>query len=133
MARRQQEMTSKNIEDAAKKYGIHVEAYHFVIEALQFTVANNKEQADDDTPRHLHAHELLSGLVKYGAEKFGLLSDTVFRQWGIKDNTDIANIVYQMIELEMLKKSESDSFDDFENAPELYDALHNCSAKIFGE
>jgi uncharacterized repeat protein (TIGR04138 family) len=125
-------MSLKSVEDVAKKYGIHVEAYHFVVDALQFTV---EELADSSgkTPRHLHAHELLDGLVRFGAKKFGMLSDTVFRQWGIKSNDDIANIVYQMIELEMLKKSDNDTFGDFENAPELYEALHNCSVDTFGE
>ena len=69
----------------------------------------------------------------FGAKKFGLLSDTVFRQWGIQSNEDIANIVYQMIELELLKKSDNDSFEDFEGAPELFQAIHNSTAEIFGE
>ena len=132
MAREQQKINSKKVEDVAKRYGIHVEAYHFVVDALQFTVEELGGQ-NKEAPRHLHAHELLDGLVRYGAQKFGMLADTVFRQWGIKNNEDIANIVYQMIELEMLKKSEEDSFDDFENAPELYESINNCSAKIFGE
>lgn len=132
MARKQQQVTSKKIEDVAKRYGIHVEAYHFVLDSLRFTV-EDLNQTDDGHPQHLHAHELLDGLVRYGAQKFGLLADTVFRQWGIKSNEDIANIVYQMIELEMLKKSEDDSFDDFENAPELFESINNCAAKIFGE
>jgi uncharacterized repeat protein (TIGR04138 family) len=131
MDREQQEIAEKNLQRVAKELQIHVEAFHFVVDALQFTVEQMGDKSGE-APRHLHAHELLDGLVHFGMKKFGLLSDTVFKQWGVKSNQDIANIVYQMIKIEMLKKSEEDDFKDFEGAPELYAAIDNCSSEIFG-
>lgn len=117
-------MTSrfKSIEEAARYSGIQEEAYHFVLEALQHAI-DKVSQSSGQGPRHLHAHELLDGFVDYCAIKFGMLADTVLREWNVTSNDDIAKIVYQLIELNILKKSDEDRFDDFEGAPDLYEAI----------
>jgi uncharacterized repeat protein (TIGR04138 family) len=37
----------------------------------------------------------------------------VFRFWGISATADIGRIVYEMIDLGEMKKTENDQFDDF--------------------
>jgi uncharacterized repeat protein (TIGR04138 family) len=83
------------------------EAYGLVMEALDFTMRRLGER------RHISAAELLRGVCDHAKERYGLLAWTVIESWGITSGRDVGTIVYQLIEVGVLARQDSDRFEDF--------------------
>jgi uncharacterized repeat protein (TIGR04138 family) len=99
----------------------HRNAYHFVFSALQFTQEKLNRTAAHvlhEEDAHISGQELCSGLRELALQKFGLLTRTVLRHWGITSTDDVGRIVFELIERGEMRKTENDSLDDF---AELYD------------
>ena len=88
------------------------EAYLFVLAALHFTVSQLPQR------RHVTGQELLEGIRIYGMDQFGPLTRQVFEHWGIKATENFGHIVFSLVELKLLGKTEEDSLADFQ---EVYD------------
>ena len=88
------------------------EAYLFVLAGLHFTVGQLPET------RHITGRELSEGLRLYGLEQFGPLTAQVFAHWGIRATDDFGRIVFTLVEVKLLRKTEEDSLEDFQS---LYD------------
>lgn len=91
------------------------EAYLFVLAALHFTVSQVPER------RHVTGQELLEGIRIYGLDQFGPLTRQVFEHWGVKSTEDFGHIVFSLVEVKLLGKTEEDSLADFQ---EVYDFTH---------
>ena len=94
-------------------------AYSFVMSALE------QKMASLPSPRHISAVELLEGIRRSALQQFGPMAKEVFNFWGIKDTGDFGNIVYNLIEADLLSKTDDDSIEDFEG---VYDF-----SKVFEE
>jgi len=90
-----------------------MEAYEFLMQALFFTQNRLKRQG------HVAGKELLEGVKEYGVEQFGLLAQTVFEQWGVKKTEDFGEIVFNLVDAGLLKKTEEDSIEDFKGVYEF--------------
>lgn len=90
------------------------DAYHFVKDALDHTqklvLRQNREQM-----RHVSGQELLNGIRDYALAQFGPMTKMVFEEWGIKRCEDFGEIVFNMVEIGLLGKTEKDSRADFAN------------------
>ena len=87
------------------------EAYNFIYEVLDYT---KNEKAKEGTI-HVTAHELLKGFLFYTIEQFGCLAQTVLNEWGVKTTNDIGEIVYNLIEYDLMGKQPSDRKEEFNN------------------
>lgn len=83
------------------------EAYSFVLEALDFTMKKLPKS------RHLTGRELLDGIRQYGLNQFGAMARSVFEYWGVRKTVDFGHIVFDLVEAELLRKTEEDSINDF--------------------
>ena len=83
------------------------EAYQFTLEALNFTLKKLKAQ------RHLNAVELLDGIRRYAIKLYGPMARAVLEEWGIRSCQDFGEIVFRLINMGLMTKSETDSKDDF--------------------
>lgn len=83
------------------------EAYAFVSEALTYTVQAKGE------PGHVTGKELCEGLAAYGLQQFGRLARPVLQSWGIRTSEDIGEIVFNMVDVGLLRKTDEDSREDF--------------------
>ena len=96
------------------------DAYHFVAEAVNYTVGKLPEH------RHVSALELLKGARKMAMEQYGAVAREVLRSFGIKTASDVGKIVYLLISVNLLSSSEDDSPEDFnidfEPVPEVGNA-----------
>lgn len=92
----------------AKNPSYKFEAYSFVMAGLHDTVSKLRK------PRHVTGPELCKGLRDYALEQFGPMSRTVLEYWGIRSTEDFGRVVFLLIEVELLKKTEEDSIHDFE-------------------
>ena len=82
-------------------------AYQFVHEALDFHVSQLPER------RHITGPEFLEGVRQYAYEKFGPMARTVLNHWGIEAGEDVGRIVFLLIEVGVLSKTEEDTLEDF--------------------
>ena len=85
------------------------DAYEFVMQALWFTQEKMKKKG------HVTGKELLEGIKEFGLAQFGPMAITVFEHWGVKTTQDFGEIVFNMVENGLLKKTEDDSIRDFKN------------------
>jgi uncharacterized repeat protein (TIGR04138 family) len=101
------------------------DAYEFINDAVIYTVKKREENKKENETSHISGAELLDGVGEYALKQFGPMAYDVFCEWGIINGTAVGNIVFNMIEYEILSRSENDSIKDFENAFDFRAAL--CS------
>ena len=65
--------------------------------------------------RHITGQELLDGIRQFALQQFGPMTVTVFEEWGVK-TADFGDIVFNMVEISLLAKTDKDSRDDFTDA-----------------
>ena len=94
--------------DLAQKHGRYrPNAYNFVLDAVEFTVARLPER------RHVSGRELLEGIRDLALQAFGPMAKTVFEQWGVHRTEDFGQIVFQLVESGLLGKTDRDRLSDF--------------------
>jgi uncharacterized repeat protein (TIGR04138 family) len=100
----------------------HRDAYLFMREALDFTqkLVGTKNQGK---VRHVTGQELLDGMRQYSLAQFGPMTATVLEEWGVRNCQDFGDIVFNMVEIGLLAKTEKDSREDFRNGYDFTDAF----------
>ena len=98
------------------------DAYTFVREALDFTQKLAVKEARGAI-RHVSGQELLAGIRQFALEQFGPMAATVFEEWGVKSCRDFGEIVFNMVEIGLLAKTDKDTRDDFQNGYDFTDAF----------
>jgi uncharacterized repeat protein (TIGR04138 family) len=98
------------------------EAYAFVRESLDFTQKNIGKE-NRGLVRHITGQELLDGIRQFALNQFGPMVVTVLEEWGVRNSRDFGEIVFNMVEIELLAKTEKDNRDDFNNGYDFTDAF----------
>jgi uncharacterized repeat protein (TIGR04138 family) len=107
------------------------EAYEFVFQALNFTqkmLGREPPEALTD-PRaaephhHVSGLELLEGIRVLALREFGFMARTVFHLWGIERTDDFGEIVFNLVEAELMSKTSEDTREDFRGVYDLNEAL----------
>src|SRR5262249_2014033 len=87
------------------------EAYQFVQEALEYTQkklgrAPRTEQGEKGEPaeaqHHVRGWELVDGIRELALREFGFMARTVFRMWGIERTADFGEIVFNLVESNLM-------------------------------
>ncbi len=94
------------------------EAYDFVFHAIQHAqrLSGRESPRDGETVtqrHHVSGPELLQGIRHLALMEFGALAKTVLAVWGIHATDDWGNIVFNLIDNELMSKTEGDTRDDF--------------------
>ncbi len=92
----------------------HPNAYYFVLEALRYTQQRFKK------PRHVSGQELLVGLTCLARERYSDLALMVFEEWGTTTGRDFGNIVFNLVELGEIKKTDDDCIEDFDSGYDFH-------------
>lgn len=103
---------------AEKDRRYKTDAYEFVMQALCFTQKKLKREG------HVSAKELLEGVREYALEQYGPMARTVLVHWGIGSTADFGEIVFNMIDSDLMRKTESDSKSDFKDVYNFKDAFN---------
>jgi uncharacterized repeat protein (TIGR04138 family) len=106
----------------AKDPRYHREAYLFVREALDYT---QKTIGKDPRGRirHVTGQELLGGIREFALQQFGPMTQTVLEEWGIRAGQDFGEIVFNMVEVGWLAKTDKDSRADFAHGYDFEEAF----------
>jgi uncharacterized repeat protein (TIGR04138 family) len=97
------------------------QAYLFVLESLRYTQCLFKKE------RHVTGQELLIGITRMAKERFGELAMDVFNEWGITASRDFGNIVFNLVKMGEIKKTEDDNIEDFDLDFDLRKELEKSS------
>ncbi|MBN2181825.1 MAG: hypothetical protein JW715_07905 [Sedimentisphaerales bacterium] len=99
----------KNLEQIAKEDGRYdSRVIKFVSEGLSYTA---KKVASE--PKHVSGQTLCEGLRKLALKKWGPLAMLVLNNWGVKTTRDFGEIVWLMIDNNLMSAQPTDSIDDF--------------------
>ncbi|MDA1053205.1 MAG: hypothetical protein O3C40_22365 [Planctomycetota bacterium] len=115
-----------------------VDAYVFVQQSLAyaqfelgmgrprpFGLEDEDEDDLDDPPQeaHLTGQQLCEAIRLYAAELYGLMAKVVLNSWGVKTTGDFGEIVYKLIEVGEMTRSETDRREDFDGHYDFQDAF----------
>ncbi len=84
-------------------------AYLFVYNALGFT----GKRLQVSPTQHISAKDLLQGFKDFAQESFGCMALDVLQSWGLYQCKDVGQIVRHLVEFQVLRRNDSDDFDDF--------------------
>lgn len=103
-----------DIEALAERDGRYTRAaYLFVYDALQHTVEKMGKASMPRDQRHVSGRDLLYGISEYALDQFGPLTQTVFTHWGICETRDFGEIVFNLVNDNLMSKTDDDDIDDF--------------------
>jgi uncharacterized repeat protein (TIGR04138 family) len=111
------------------------EAFHFVLEALDFTLARRggsparapealpagdpapgvppAVRVDLPAPSNVGGRDLLEGFRDLALERFGALALEVLRTWGVTTTDDVGALVFRLVEGGLLQRTSTDSPADY--------------------
>ena len=114
-----------------------VDAYLFIRESLAFAAdsaelgstsldqdLSEEEMEKNRRERHLSGQELCEAIRQYAIKQYGFMAKVVLNRWGIQATSDFGEIVYNMIDVGIMKKSSRDRrshFDDVFDFEESFD------------
>lgn len=110
-----------------------VEAYHFVLDSLDHTLALRAAPAAPPAggpaapvpppppvprtgppgPSNVTGKDLLGGFRELALDRFGALAREVLRTWGLTRTDDVGAIVFNMVEAGLLQRTATDSAADY--------------------
>jgi uncharacterized repeat protein (TIGR04138 family) len=82
-------------------------AYIFVLAALNYVIERLP------APRHISGRELAEGVRDLALDRFGPMARTVLEHWGIQETRDVGEIVFALVECNVLIKQDEDTPADF--------------------
>lgn len=106
------------------------QAYLFMLQALEHTQKRlgrgsslEPESGEAQEEKHVSGLELLEGVRDLAVREFGLMARVVFKLWGIRKTDDVGNLIFNLIEAELLSKTDKDTRQDFHNQFDLEKTL----------
>ena len=109
-----------------------LESYRFVNSALLNALKQNKKEEAalpkglfPQTSFHLTGQELCCAVRDYALDQFGMLARTVLSDLGIKKTGDIGDIVFNLLEIGEMTKTDDDKREDFDDVFNLAEELEN--------
>ena len=73
--------------------------------------------------KHVTPQELLTGIRTHALEEFGPMAMTVLEEWGVRSCRDFGEIVFNMVNIGLLKKTERDQITDFDQGYDFAEAF----------
>ncbi len=85
----------------------HERGYLFVLAALEYAQARRSER------RHISGVDLAHAVRDLAIEQFGVLARDVLAYWGIRRTEDVGDVVFALVDLELLAAQANDTRHDF--------------------
>lgn len=114
------------------------DAYVFVFDALRYgqekmqlgrladssgVEASDDPFDDDEQARHVTGQELCEAIRRYALDQYGLMAKSVLNHWGVRETGDFGEIVFNLIDIGQMRKTDSDRREDFEDVYNFDQAL----------
>jgi uncharacterized repeat protein (TIGR04138 family) len=114
----------------------HRDAYFFVFEALRYAQEQLglgrplSDDPDDEQQRHVTGQQLCEAIRRYAVQQYGLMAKSVLNEWGVRSTGDFGEIVFNLIDIGQMKKTESDRREDFDEVFNFDDGLRDAFVPI---
>lgn len=95
----------------------HEQAYLFVLAALEFQQARLAER------RHITGRELALACRDLALERYGVMARLVLEHWGITSTADVGDVVFALVESELLLSQPGDRREDFQDVFDFGEAF----------
>jgi uncharacterized repeat protein (TIGR04138 family) len=112
------------------------DAYLFVFDALHYAQQrlelgkpfapdefDEANELDDQLEHHVSGQELCEAIRQYALEQYGLVAQCVLAEWGVRRTSDFGEIVFNLIEIQKMKKTEHDRREDFDDVYDFDEAF----------
>jgi uncharacterized repeat protein (TIGR04138 family) len=120
------------------------DAYRFVFEALRFGqeelgLGQSASSGDEDDPeaeeevRHVTGQQLCEAIRRYALQQYGPLAKHVLNHWGVRSTGDFGELVFNLIDVGQMKKTESDRREDFEDVFDFSEGLQETFGQAMHE
>lgn len=100
----------------------HPQAYIFLKESLDFTLKKISDE-NNGHARHVTGGELLLGFRDLALDQFGPMAATLFSEWGLRQCSDVGDMVFLLIEEQVFGKQDSDTKEDFSDVYSFHEAF----------
>jgi uncharacterized repeat protein (TIGR04138 family) len=98
-------------------------AYEFLHRGLEYTTRSLLGIETGEGPRHVSGQQLCQGLRALALKTWGPLAQAVLGSWNIHSTRDFGEMVFLLIELELMGKQESDRIEDFDDVYDFQEAF----------
>ena len=102
-----------------KRY--RLDAYVFVFDALRFAQdhlgfgqASSEDELTTEEERHVTGQQLCEAIRQYAVRQYGALAKNVLNHWGVQSTGDFGEIVFNLISIGQMRKTDSDRREDFD-------------------
>lgn len=75
------------------------------------------------TERHVTGQDLCEAIRQYALQQYGLMARCVLSHWGVHSTNDFGEIVFNLIDIGEMKKTDSDRREDFADVFDFNEAL----------
>jgi uncharacterized repeat protein (TIGR04138 family) len=129
------------------------DAYRFVFEALRYgqdelglgqpSAGEATGRLDDDPEfsgagdgdeiRHVTGQQLCEAIRRYALQQYGPLAKNVLNHWGVQRTGDFGDIVFNLIDIGQMKKTDSDRREDFDDVFDFDGGLREAFGNMMSE
>jgi uncharacterized repeat protein (TIGR04138 family) len=103
------------------------EAYFFLRDALSHSQSSLQVEEEESnefaTCHHITGQDLLEGIREFALDEYGPMAAFMLQEWGIFRCEDFGEIVYNLIDIGLFQKDETDRREHFENGYDFYEAF----------
>lgn len=103
------------------------DAYSFVREGVSFAISLKEVEG------HIGGKHLCEGLRELANRQFGPMAHHVLEAWGVHETIDFGCIVFELSREKMLRVSETDKIEDFQNVYDFESAFltpYSCTDPV---
>jgi uncharacterized repeat protein (TIGR04138 family) len=117
-----------------KRY--HRDGYFFVFEALRYAQDElglgqpASGDIEDEEHRHVTGQQLCEAIRRYAVQQYGLMAKSVLNEWGVRSTSDFGEIVFNLIDIGQMKKTDTDRREDFDDVFDFDDGLQDAFQAI---
>lgn len=90
-------------------------AYEYLFAGLAYTVRKLHGDREGDEPQHVSGAALCEGLRDLACAKWGALAPLVLHSWNLCGTRDFGEMVFLLVEHELMGKQDSDRIEDFDD------------------
>ncbi len=91
---------------------------------------SSTSEEEEEAERHVTGQQLCEAIRQYAVQQFGLMAKSVLNEWGVRNTGDFGEIVFNLIEVMLMRKTESDRREDFDNVFDFDDGLRDAFLPI---
>jgi len=98
------------------------EAYAFLRDSLEATIKRRKK-SKKEVLSHVGAAELLDGFRLHALAEFGPMALMVLNYWGLKETSDVGQMVFNLVQVGIFGKTDEDTVESFRDLFDFREAF----------